>query len=83
MEWSAEESKYNLFDVYYTTDTHGATKKLVVVEGLNPNNEIVRPQLEQSILAHYDIVSFLYWMLLAVVFAIVIGRHIVMPLYKK
>lgn len=78
MERNESESKPGLYDVYYTD----GGKKLLVLEGLNPNDQFEAPVLQQKIHEHYDLIVVFYWVLLAATLSYVIYANIVKPLLK-
>jgi hypothetical protein len=79
MEKNEQESKEGLYEVYYTEEG----KKLIVLEGLDPNDQFEPPLLQQKIHEHYDAIAVFYWILFGTVFMYLTGAYIVMPLFKR
>jgi hypothetical protein len=79
MEHSVAESKSGLYDVYYT----GEGKKLVVLEGLDPNDQFEPPYLQQKISEHYEVIAVLYWVLFVATIGYVTYMYIIKPLLRR
>lgn len=74
-----EESKVGLYDIYHTEDG----TRLIVLQGLNAEDTIALPFLQQQIHQQYDLISSLYWILFSVSLMYMLGIHIIIPLLKK
>ena len=75
MERNEAESKPGLYDVYYTLEG----KKLVVLEGLDPNDQFETPYLQQKIHEHYELFAAFYWALFIATLGYVIYVYVVKP----
>lgn len=78
MQRDETQSKKGMYDVYYQDG-----KKLIVLEGLDPEQQISPPLLQKKIHEHYDAIAALYWILFAGVFGYVVVQYIVRPLIRK
>jgi hypothetical protein len=79
MEQSPEESKEGLYDVYYTT----GGKKLIVLEGLSPNDQFEPPVSQTFIHSHYDGFALFYMSLYGVILVYVTSTYVVKPLLNR
>ncbi len=79
MEESSSESKADLYRIYYTPEG----KRLIVLEGLDPRDQVSSPPLQQFIHEHYPLFFYGYSILFLCTVLYLVGLYIAIPLLKK
>jgi hypothetical protein len=79
MQYSPEDSKDGMYDVYYQADG----KKIIVLEGLDPSDTLNPQQLQNYIHQHYNVFELGYWLLFVTVLVYMAGLHVVLPVARR
>jgi hypothetical protein len=76
---NTEESKPNFYDVYYQENG----KKIIVLEGLSPNDTYEAPILQQTIHQYYGTIELLYWGLFLSTAIYLVSLYVAIPVLRK